>query len=294
MKVLVTGSTGMLGEQLVRLLSRNHEAIALARRPPATDGKRGEVAWVRQDLTEALDPDSLPPRIDAVVHLAQSSRYRDFPAGAEDIFAVNVQSTFRLLEYARRAGAARFVLASTGGIYAPSPKPIDEAGAIATPGPYFRSKRIAELLLEDYDEIFETVVMRPFFIYGPGPSPKLISRLAQTVCDGRPIKVQGNPGLLINPIFVSDAARAFERATEGSEGGAFNVAGAETTTIADLVRTIGEIAEREVSIEHTDEDPGAGFVADITRMSSVLAVVPEVSLEEGLRAVVGSIAPTPS
>jgi UDP-glucose 4-epimerase len=292
MKVLLTGPTGMLGEELVRRLSANHEVAALARRPPVPDGVKGDVVWIRQDLTQPLDPKTLPSRIDAVVHLAQSARYRDFPEGAEDIFKVNVQSTFQLLDYACRAGAARFVLASTGGVYAPSPDPIDEGGALATPGPYFRSKRISELLLEDYREILDAVVLRPFFIYGPGAGVKLISRLAQKVCDGQSITIHDSPGLLINPIFVTDAARAFESALEGSGLGVFNVAGTETTTITELVRMIGELAELTPNIEHAGDSPPASFVADITRMSTVLNVRPEVSLREGLGAVVGSLAAT--
>ena len=182
MKLLVSGASGLLGRHLLGEIAEKHEVVALTRRetPPDTPG----VDWVRQDLRDPLELGALPGRIDGVVHLAQSERYRDFPEGAEDIFGVNVHSTFRLLEYARAAGAGRFVLASTGGVYAPRATPIDEGAPLATPGPYFRSKRMAELLVDDYSEILSGAVLRFFFIYGPcllytSPSPRdgLLSRM---------------------------------------------------------------------------------------------------------------------
>ena len=70
-------------------------------------------------MSELFEPTHLPSHIDGVLHLAQSHAYRDFPAGAVDMFRVNVASTASLLEYARRAGASRFYLASTGSVYEP-------------------------------------------------------------------------------------------------------------------------------------------------------------------------------
>ena len=63
------------------------------------------------------------------------------------MFAVNVASTSGLLDYARRAGARAFVLASTGGVYDYHPDPIRESEQDPRPTTfYFRSKRAAELL----------------------------------------------------------------------------------------------------------------------------------------------------
>src|SRR5262249_22562463 len=107
MRVLVTGATGLIGSALVERLARSSEVFALGR----TSGLELEgVDWIRGDLSEPLDPATLPAKVDAVAHLAQSERYRDFPEGALDLFAVNVQSTAALLEYARGAGASAFVL----------------------------------------------------------------------------------------------------------------------------------------------------------------------------------------
>src|SRR5437870_2140671 len=105
-RILITGATGFIGRHLVERLRAQHELYCIARAiPPAVSDR---VFWVKDDLAVGLNEGQLPSRLDAVVHLAQSSRYRDFPEGARDVFAINVRSTFDLLEYARRSGARSF------------------------------------------------------------------------------------------------------------------------------------------------------------------------------------------
>src|SRR5712691_5873081 len=75
--VLVTGAGGFIGRHLVRALGERYRVVALVRN--RADAPENAEAIVF-DLSQPLG-DALPPRIDAVVHLAQSRRYREFPEG---------------------------------------------------------------------------------------------------------------------------------------------------------------------------------------------------------------------
>jgi UDP-glucose 4-epimerase len=288
MRVLVTGGTGLVGGSLLPRLAPNHEVIALARREP--DTVPSGVQFVRGDLSASELPEELPAEIDGVIHLAQSMRYRDFPDGAEDVFLVNVHSTFRLLDYARRAGASSFVLASTGGLYGVSPVPIPETAPLQPTSPYFRSKRMAELLLEDYVDIFSTVVVRPFFVYGPGGGQMLVSRLAQQILDGREIVVDGDPGLRINPIYVDDAAMAFEAALGLSGPETVNIAAEEVVSVGELALMLAKALGRDASVRHEGNGPEGDLIADTKRMRTVLGVEPATPLSEGLGEVARGLA----
>jgi UDP-glucose 4-epimerase len=286
-KLLVTGATGFVGRRLIDQLAGNHELYAIARRPPPA-ALSDSAIWIEHDL-RALDADALPERMDGVIHLAQSPHYRDFPDGAQDVFAVNIASTFGLLEYARHAGARAFVLASTGGVYDYRPHPIREADDEPRPTTfYFRSKRCAELAAEAYAGLFAVIVFRFFFVYGPGQTRMLIPTLIDKVAAGQEIVVDGDPGLLINPIHVDDAVRAFEPALDARASTIINVAGHESVTITELVRSIGELLGRPPSLTHNDAQPPGDLVADIGRLHDLLGIVPAIPLRDGLRSAVGA------
>jgi UDP-glucose 4-epimerase len=286
MRVLITGATGFVGSRLVDHLADRHELYAIARRPPPPE-LSSRATWIEQDL-RAFDEEALPDRIDGIFHLAQSPLYREFPDGAPDVFAVNVASTFSILEYARRAGARSVVLASTGGVYGYRRHPIRELDDEPRPTTfYFRSKRAAEIVSEAYSALFSVIVFRFFFVYGAGQRRMLIPTLIDKVVSGQQIVVDGDPGLTVNPIHVDDAVRAFEPALELGRSTTLNVAGDERITITDLVRLIGEIAGRPAIIAHGPAHPEGDLVADIGRLREMLGVTPEISLADGLRSAIG-------
>jgi UDP-glucose 4-epimerase len=279
-RILVTGGTGFIGTHLLEHLADRHEVYAIARRPPPT----GRARRIDQDL-RALDPGALPDRVDGVVHLAQSARYKEFPDGAADVYAVNVQSTFALLEWARGAGAQTFVLVSTGGLYAYSPHPVAEDAAIHADGFYFRSKHAAEVLLGGYRELLRPVVLRPFFVYGEGQRRMLIARLAEQVAAGEEIVVDGDPGLRCNPVHVEDMVRVFEPALTAPVSGVVNVAGPDVVSMSELVAALGEAIGVEPVVRHRPASTDGDLVADTGRMRRELGVEPRVALRDGLQRV---------
>jgi UDP-glucose 4-epimerase len=279
-RVLVTGAGGLVGRRLLPVLAERHEVIALARRP--VDGVETVVADLAGDVR-------IPDRLDAVVHLAQSKRFREWPAGATDMYAVNVHSTFQLLEQARRAGASHFVHASTGAVYAPSQAPLSEEDPVAPRGFYARSRWAAEVLVQGYADLLAAVSLRPFFIYGPEQEGMLVPNLAARVLAGDEVTVQGDPGIAITPIHVDDAVRAVAAAVELDRSAVLNVAGSETVTMTELVTRLAEAAGRESRIRHADGG-GHDLVADTTRMHELLGVTPQVPLRDGLAGVVSRLA----
>ena len=142
-RILVTGASGFVGTRLVRLLARQHEVWALVRRP--WQAPEGRVHVLTQDLAADSWTADLPPRIDAVIHLAQSPHFREFPDRAADIYGVAAGTAMRLLDWASRAGATHFIVGSTGGLYGSSDKAVQESDPLPEMrnqlGFYFATKR---------------------------------------------------------------------------------------------------------------------------------------------------------
>ena len=118
MKVVVSGGAGFIGAHSVRaLLAAGHSAhvvddLSHGRREAVPAGARLEVLDVRSpELAARL----LQWKPDAVLHLAAQMDVRKSVTDPLFDASVNVLGTVNLLEAARRAGAKRFVFASSGG-----------------------------------------------------------------------------------------------------------------------------------------------------------------------------------
>ena len=276
--VLVTGAGGLLGGALVSLLARDHRVIAMARQ--ATAHENPNVEPISADLSERLDLGQLPDRLDAVVYLAQSPRFREFPGGAADMRQVNTDQPLALIEAARARGAGAFVYASTGSVYAPSADPIREEDATPANGFYAASKLAAELLLRPYGALLNVALLRFFFIYGRGQKrDMLLPRLVDSVREGWTVTLQGEDGLRINPIHVSDAARAVAASLSLDGCHAINVAGPATLSIRDICEVAGRQSGQTPRFETQPGEAGGDLVADIGRMRSLLGA-PSIRFED--------------
>ncbi|HEY0148215.1 MAG TPA: NAD(P)-dependent oxidoreductase [Allosphingosinicella sp.] len=269
MRSIVFGAGGLLGAHLVPVLTEQGPVHAVGRSAVAA---ASGVTPLAIDLAKAIDPATLPSEIDSVAYLAQSSRFRDFPEAAGDIFQVNTASLLAMLDFARRAGARNFVYASTGGVYAPSDDVVTETSPLASPmGFYPASKRAAELLCEAFAPFMNVVILRYFFIYGPGQKrDMLIPRLVDNVREGRPIGLDGQDGLRINPVHAADAAAATAAAMRLDRSATVNVAGPETLSLRDIACAIGASVGREPNFEvHADRRP-ASLIAGTAGMADLL------------------------
>jgi len=290
-RLLITGATGFVGAELTRHLLPDNEIWAVTRRIPEDADPR--IRWILQDLSRGMPIIGLPRRIDAVIHLAQSRDFRSFPAEAPAIYNIAADTTLKLLDWACRAGAKRFVLASTGGLYGSSLEPVDEVTTeIPMPeGPlsfYFRSKKLAEDIASAYSQELSVSILRYFFIYGSSQSPTmLMKRLLTNVTEGNPVQLQGDDGLLFNPVHISDAVRATASCALEDHPGVFNVAGPDIVSLRQVVEHLGGLTGTPPVIEHEENKTPHHLVASVKRASQAFGA-PRITLDEGLADLAGA------
>lgn len=272
MNVLVTGATGFVAGWLVphlireghRVLALGHDPGRLARFP---DAEPVVVDLRRPDLTERL-----PTGLDAIIHLAQANV--PFPDGAHDLFDVNVGSTLRLLEHARRGGAQRFVYASTASVYGGGVRPWRESDPPLGTGYYAATRQGAERLVQAYGDHLPYVILRLVTPYGPGQRNRLVPGLIDRVREGLPILLREGGRPQMNPIFVSHVADVFTQALSVSPSGAvprdvLNLAGDEVLSIRQMAETIGQRLGRQPVFEDVPGSSGGDVVADTTHLRQV-------------------------
>jgi len=282
-KCLVTGATGLIGRHVVDSLRDNWEVYALVRK--RVDEASDRIRYIKRDLASKWRMDGLPKAVDAVIHLAQSQYFRDFPMYAGRIFGVNTTSTLRLLEYARNAQAKTFVLASSGGIYGHGDREFSENEPIIAKDSlefYLGTKLCAEVLAESYTSCMNVVILRFFFVYGSAQrQTMLIPRLVKAVEEGAPIILHGTDGLKMNPTYVTDAVAAVFRSLELKESQKINIGGPEVLSLRQIGQQIGEILQREPTFEIKKHIKPEHLVGDIRKMSNLLGP-PQVRFREGI------------
>ena len=283
MRILLTGATGLIGSRLISRLLGKHDIVALGRRPPETV-PRGAVDFIQQDLTEGVDLRVLPARIDAVVHLAQPRQYKDFPERAREILALNTTSTVELLDYARSAGAARFLFASSGGVYGFRAGPVREEDSPAPPNFYLQSKYCGELLATAYRAYMRVIALRYFFVFGEGQRHLLVPRLIQAILDGTGIPLAGPNGIRVTPTYVETAAGATAAALEAEYDGAVNVVGSEAWTIRDMCECLASALDIPVLFKPNTLEYEGDLIADNARMTTLLGAHHN-PIDQALRAV---------
>ncbi|WP_161595140.1 NAD-dependent epimerase/dehydratase family protein [Mariprofundus erugo] len=282
--IVLTGGTGLLGSHLLPMLADKAHVWAIGQGSPE---ETENVSWVKCDLAGDLSclREQLPERVDAVIHLAQSQFFRDFPAKADHIFHVNVASTQALLQIASERGCQHFVNASTGGVYDAADAPFIEGKAHVTGrglAMYPASKLCSELLVNAYAGLFSVVNLRFFFIYGKGQSDSmLMPRLVNSVYQGAPITLQGENGLSLNPVHASDAAKAVIAALSLDGAHAINVAGRDIVTLRQIGEWIGSNLGVAPKFDCRAEQKAPNMVADIEQMSRHL-LSPEIACHHGI------------
>lgn len=288
-KCVITGASGLLGSFLIPQLNE-YEVFALGTSKPSTNPSHCH--HIPIDLNAADFERHLPDSIDTVIHLAQSNHFKDFPEKAKDIININTLSTIRLLDYARQAKAKSFIYASSGAVYGtPAAVCKEDTPLILDPkkGLYYASKLSSEMFVESYSSFMKTVLLRFFFIYGPGQRKNmLIPRLVQSVEEGKPISLQGPQGMRINPIYAADAADAVKNALSIPQSATINVAGSEVLSLKQIGEAIGVCIDKEPCFEINHSTPPIDLIGDVAKMNQLLAI-PKVKFAEGIQKYWGSI-----
>lgn len=278
--ILITGSNGLIGNALVKLLnSNNNYRVIGVGRTVASD-----VEVVKADLSGDWHESQLPAKVDVLIHLAQSELFRDFPNSAEKIFNVNTYSTLKLLEYGRKCGVKKFIYASSGGVYGNSDIGFNEESPIQPSkdlGFYLTTKLNSELLVGNYQDFFEVNVLRFFFVYGERQKrTMLIPRLMDSVKQGHNVILTSNEGIKINPIYVEDAANAVLEVIKYNGSFNLNIGGSEIISIRKICEVIGdEYGKKPLFIENPSETKN--LIGDISRLKKIYN--PKISFNEGIK-----------
>ncbi|MBX7201010.1 MAG: SDR family oxidoreductase [Rhodospirillaceae bacterium] len=241
--VLVTGSAGYLGSQVVAALAARGDAraVALDVREPARrlDGVAYEVADIRAPDVDAVVARHRPS---VVVHLA-SIVTPGKHSNRELEYSVDVGGTRNILDACVARGVRRIVVSSSGaayGYHADNPQWLTESDAIRGNQSFAYSwhKRLVEEMLSEYrasQPQLEQVIFRIGTILGETVHNQITDLFEKP----RLIAIRGSASPFVF-IHDQDVVGAIVQAIDSPVTGIFNVAGDGKLDIDEIARRLGK------------------------------------------------------
>ncbi|MFF1732136.1 NAD-dependent epimerase/dehydratase family protein [Streptomyces sp. NPDC058247] len=282
MSVLVLGSSGLVGRELVHTLAAaGHHVVACDVAAPVGAAKAAEsITYARADITRLDQMVDLMQRheVSALACLSyvmgplMTPDFSDFLLASQ----INVMGVTNVLEAARLTGVRRLLLASTVGTYGPQElygdRPVTEDDLLAPRSMYGRMKSLNEAVADRYAQVhgMEVVKVRPSSILGPG-STIWPSRLIERLAVGETGLAPYGPQARDNIIAVQDlTALLTELLTRPTLRHDTYLACGHNVSMAELVAVLGELLPDGV-IEYPanrDRSPSYAQVFDNSRAVS--------------------------
>lgn len=303
-RYFVTGAAGFIARAVIeRLVGDGHEVVGVDNLNDSYDPRLKEwrlrqlaqlskFSFIRDDICRSNFFTELTrdyPPFDAVIHLAARAGVRQAVEMPEIYLQTNAAGTLNVLEWCRKGGAGKLVMASTSSIYGanpPLPTP-EEADSCHPLQIYAASKKAAEVMAYTYHHLYglDTTVVRFFTVYGPAGRPDMVMfRFTRWIAEGDPVTITGDGEQMRGFTYVDDIADGVVKGLKPLGYEIINLGGHETITINELLHRIENLVGRKADVRYIPRHPAdvdANW-ADVTKARRLLGWEPVVTLDAGI------------
>lgn len=291
MKILVTGSNGLLGQKLIAALRHDPtvELIATSRGSDRSPDPLG-LQYRAMDITVDTDVDTVFDAVEpqVVIHTAAMTNVDACELDPAACQLQNVTATAHLVRASERHGS-HFIHLSTDFIFDGENGPYKEEDEAAPLSIYGHSKLDAERIVIN-SALAKWAIARTIIVYGvaKGLSRSNVVLWAKSALEkGQPINVVDDQWRM--PTLAEDLADGCIRIAKRGATGIFNLSGPDGMSILELVQRVGKFFDLDPSVitpitsaslsQPAKRPPRTGFVLDKARTQ--LGYSPH-GFEEGL------------
>ncbi len=273
-KILITGSGGFVGKNLIRFL-KDYSFQIIETKDKSFDLKLNE-SW------EQIE------KCDYLIHLAGKSFVPNSWEEPAKFIENNILLITNALEYCKVNKTKLIFLSSY--LYGNCKKlPIKENSPIEATNPYALSKLLSEKLCYFYKNNFQVnnIILRVFNLYGPGqPKDYLLSKITNQVKNENIIKVDS-----LSPkrdyVYIDDLCSAIVKAInyKGDEN-IFNIGSGKSYSVKEIIDFIQNIYGTSFDIKEKEiirKNEILNTIADINLAKKELGWFPIYDLKEGLK-----------
>lgn len=283
-KILITGSQGFIGSHLLRELLPENEIIGLN---ISKDFKTKNYKPRIKNIVK-LKHDDVKESLDGIIHLAALTNVEFCNNFPKKCIETNILGTQKMLELARKKNC-KLIFISTSHVYGvPKTLPIKENHSTNPTSVYAKSKRLAEILCEEYSKAYglNISILRLFSVYGNNSPPHLVTSRIISQLDHKTIQL-GNVSSRRDFIFIKDAINAIKIVLKNSRNfGIYNVGTGQSHSILEVCNLIKKLSKKKTPVKSIPnirrKDDAKDIIADISRIKR-LGWKPQTTLENGLK-----------
>lgn len=284
-EILITGSTGFIGNNLISELNSNYKIFGISK-----NKKEKSKNFISRSMDITKSDVRLKNNFTKIIHTIAQSDVAFCNQNPTKCYELNVKSTQKMLEIARKKDS-RFVFLSSSHVYGnPKKLPISEKDLCDPTTHYASSKKMSEMLCKTYSQTYglDVSIARIFSVYGPNsPKSNLIFNIMFQMIHNSKVKL-GNVYPKRDFIFISDVIDGLKKIINSKKKGyqIYNIGSGKSTSIEELVNICFEIYNKKsklISLKKNSRKKDIPEIrSTITKMRSEFGWKPKVSLKEGL------------
>ena len=297
MNILVTGGSGFIGRNIVRMLKEEGNTVGTY---DIRDKNSVSDYHIMSDVRNLKMLEKACSGIDYVFHLAAVTSPPEFENLTGEGYEVNVMGTYNVLAASAKNNVKRVILASSSSIYGDIQEAARESELPASYSNFYpMTKRINEMTARLFNQYgLEIVSLRYFNTYGIGENSKgdyssVIWKFIDSIRNGKKPVIFADGKQKRDFIYVDDTSRASLLAMKnGTPGETYNVGTGKTTDF----NTIFHIVKEEMNYQGEAEyvpNPLKSYqmftLADITKTREELKFEARYDMREGVKKIVKEI-----
>ena len=246
-KIVITGHTGFIGQNLINELNKKKFNITGISRTRLDNTNLNQIKRNIQDIKNSdIEKKSI------IIHLAGMTNVLDCEKNPVECFKINVEGTQKILQIAKEK-KCKVIFPSTSHVYGhPKKIPIDENQIVSATSIYSASKIAGEILCQGYSNTYkmDIGVFRLFSAYGPKNSDyKVESRIISQLLSKKKIKL-GNLSPKRDFIYILDVVNAIKVIMRNlKKFEIYNIGTGKSNSIKELSSTLKKISGKNLPIE---------------------------------------------
>ena len=283
MKVLIIGSEGFVGNNLVDGLSKNHEIICADQLENSNHKNYHQL-----DVTNLDEVQKVVNNVDVVIDLAAHSLVSSLDGSITNA-KVNIIGLLNILESCRKNQIKKIIFTSASSLVGePKTFKVSEEHPATPKTAYGITKLTSEHYLRLYSELYglKYIVFRFFNIYGPYQKNGLIPSLYNRIISKQPLTIFGKGDQIRDYVFIKDIIEFFEKAISSTitDNQILNMGTGEGTTIKELIEVLSNIMQVTPKLDYKPERLGeiGNFVADTEKLDKIFGAIPTTRINTGL------------